>query len=167
MKTIRIIHHSQWALIACVLVALAASPVSAQTALDGIEVVRATIKADRKAVTAENLQLTETEGQAFWPLYRDYRHDMEKANDELVKLVLEYADQYPNVAEQSAKDMLKRYSKLERQLVATRAKHFKKFSAVLPASKTLRFAQLENRLDLAVRLEMAGSIPLVPAAPKP
>ncbi|TAL05353.1 MAG: hypothetical protein EPO07_03625 [Verrucomicrobia bacterium] len=167
MKTTRIIHPSKWLVIAGVLAALAVCPTQAQTAVDGVEVARATIKADRKTVIAENMQLSETEGKAFWPLYREYRHDMEKANDELVKLVLEYADLFPNVPEDRAKDMLKRYTKMESQLVTLRVKHLKKIGTVLPATKTLRFAQLENRLDLAVRLGMAASIPLVPPTPKP
>jgi len=167
MKAIRNIPLSNWFVLAAVLMLGTVSAIQAQTVVDGIEVIRATIKADRKVVIAENLKLTEAEGKAFWPLYRDYRHDVESANDELVKLVLEYADQYPNVSEESARGILKRYSKLETKLVDTRLKHLKKIGAVLPATKTLRFAQLENRLDLAVRLELAGSIPLFPASPKP
>lgn len=167
MKSNSIIHQARWLIVAGFLATLAVRPALAQTALDGVEVARTTIKADRKTVIAENMQLTEAEGKAFWPLYRDYRHDIDKANDELVKLVLEYADLYPNVPEDRAKDMLKRYSKMESELVAVRVKHLKKIGTVLPATKTLRFAQLENRLDLAVRLGMAASIPLVPPTAKP
>lgn len=166
MKMIRLLLQARWLVLAGIFATVMERPVWAQSVVDGIEIVRATIKADRKVVIAENLQLTEAEGKAFWPLYRDYRHDVEKANDELVKLVLEYSDQYPNVTEESAREALKRYAKMETQLLNTRQKHLKKIGAVLPATKTLRFAQLENRLDLAVRLELAGSIPLVPASPK-
>lgn len=140
---------------------------TAQTVVDATEVARSTIKADRKVVIAENLQLTEAEGKTFWPLYREYRLDMEKANDSLVELVLEYADLYPNVPEDRAAAMLKKHASLEKRLADLRAKHLKKIGKVLPATKTLRFAQLENRLDLVVRMGMAASIPLMPATTKP
>ena len=49
---------------------------------------------------------------------------------------------------------------LEKKYLDTRAKYFKKVSEVLPATKTLRFAQIENRLDLALRLQLAAQIPI-------
>ena len=114
-------------------------------------------------VVAEAMQLTEAESAAFWPLYREYRAEMDKLGDGIVKLVLEYADAYPNVPEDRAEKLLKDYFALEKDLVNVRAKYLKKIAKVLPASKVLRFAQLENRLDLVLRLQMASAVPLVPA----
>ena len=145
------------------LIALPARHTMAQTATDEIEVLRSLLKVDRKVVIAEAMQLTEAESAAFWPRYREYRAEMDKIGDGIVKLVLEYADAYPNVPEDRAEKLLKNYLALENDLVKVRAKHLKKIAKVLPASKVLRFAQLENRLDLALRLQMASAVPLVPA----
>ena len=139
-------------------------PALGQNVEDKIEVARSVLKADRQAVVASALQLTEKESQAFWPLYRQYRADMDKVGDGLMKLVQEYAKAYPDVPEDRAKQMLKDLGDLEGKLAATRASHLKKIGKVLPAAKTLRFAQVESRLDLAVRLELASAIPLVPLA---
>jgi hypothetical protein len=149
--------------VAVSLLALPAQPATAQTATDEIEALRGLLKADRKVVIAEAMQLTDPEGAAFWPLYREYRAKMDKLGDGIVKLVLEYADAYPKVFEDRAAKLLKNYLALEKELVNVRAKHLKKISKVLPASKVLRFAQLENRLDLVLRLQMASAVPLVPA----
>ena len=148
--------------VAASLLALPAQPATAQTVTDEIEVLRGVLKADRKVVIAEALQLTEAESTDFWPLYRNYRAEMDKLGDGIVKLVLEYADAYPNVPEDRAAKLLKNYLALEKDLVSVRAKHLKKIAKVLPASKVLRFAQLENRLDLVLRLQMASAVPLVP-----
>jgi len=150
--------------VAASLLALPAQPATAQTVTDEIEVLRGVLKADRKVVIAEALQLTEAESTDFWPLYRNYRAEMDKLGDGIVKLVLEYADAFPNVPEDRAGKMLKDYLALEKDLVSVRAKHLKKVTKVLRKSKVLRFAQVENRLDLALRLQMAGALPLVPAA---
>ena len=148
------------------LLALAAPRAAAQNVLDEIEVARSTLKADRKIIIAEGLQLTEAESAAFWPLYRQYRAEMDKCADGIVELVLEYADLYPNVPEDRAKKLLKDYTALEQKYASQRAWYLKKFTKVLPAVKAMRFAQLENRLDLAVRLRLASVIPLVPADAK-
>jgi hypothetical protein len=149
--------------VAASLLALPAQDTAAQTATDEIEAIRDLLKADRKVVIAEAMQLTEAESAAFWPLYREYRAGMDKLGDGLVKLLLEYADAYPNLPENRAAKLLKDYLALEKDLVNVRAKRLKKIAKVLPASKVLRFAQLENRFDLVLRLQMASAVPLVPA----
>jgi hypothetical protein len=129
-----------------------------------IEVVRSAIKANRESVVTEALQLTTAESEKFWPLYRQYRADMTKIGDELVRLMQSYATFYPDVPQQAAERMLKKLTELEDQQASTRAEYLKKMTKVMPASKTLRFAQVENRLDLALRVELASKVPLVPIA---
>ena len=146
---------------------ISASAVAAENLTDAIEIVRATYQADRQAFLAETLQLTESESAAFWPLYRSYRAEMDKLGDGLVKLVLEYADVYPNVPEKRAQAMLKQYSALEQKLASKRAWYLKRAGKVLPAAKALRWAQLESRMDLGLRLQLAGVIPLVPQENQP
>jgi hypothetical protein len=135
---------------------------AAESLTDAIESVRSTYQADRRALLAETLQLTESEGAAFWPLYEAYRADMDKLGDGLVKLVLEYADLYPEVPEERARQLLKDYSRLEEKLVRTRSWYVKRASKALSAAKALRWAQLENRMDLILRLQLASQVPLVP-----
>ena len=124
------------------------------------------MKADRTAVVAEIMQLSEEEGKAFWPLYREYRAAMDVVNDGLMKLILEYSDVYPNVPEDRAEKMLRDYSAFEKKCVDTRAAYLKKFARIITPVKAMRLAQVENRLDLTVRMQLAGIIPLVSAKQK-
>ena len=126
-----------------------------------IELVRETYQTDRQAFLSEKLQLTDKESTAFWPLYRTYRADLEKIGDELVKLVLEYADLYPEVPDERAGELLKQYMGLEKKLVDKRNSFLKRAGKALPAAKVLRLAQLENRMDLVLRLQLSGTIPVV------
>jgi hypothetical protein len=93
---------------------------------------------------------------------QQYRAEMDKIGDGLVKVVHDYAMLYPDVPDDRAKKLLKELSRLEKEHAATRSAHLKKVGKVLPASKTLRFAQVESRLDLAVRLDLAATVPIVP-----
>jgi hypothetical protein len=142
--------------------AMAASKGKAQTVDDQIQVARSALKADRKATVAATLQLTEDEAKAFWPLYEQYRAEMAKAGDALVKLVKEYGQLYPDVPDHRAKAMLKELGDLEKKRVETRNSYLKKIERVISPVKTLRFAQVETRLELSLRLEIASNIPLVP-----
>ena len=89
---------------------------------------------------------------------------MDKLGDELVKVVLEYADVYPDVPDKRAARLLKQYTALEQKLAETRARYLKRATKKLPAAKVLLWAQLENRLDLALRMQLARQIPLVPTS---
>jgi hypothetical protein len=140
--------------------------VGAQSVMDEIAVMRESLKLDRTAVVAEAMQLTEAEGTAFWPLYREYRAALDGTHDSLVKLVLEYADAYPNVPEKKAAQMFKDYTALEQEYVDIKVKYLKKLAKTITATKALRLAQIENRLDLAMRVQLAGILPLVPAKEK-
>jgi hypothetical protein len=135
---------------------------NAQTVDDQIQVARSALKADRKATVAEAMQFTGDEAKAFWPLYEQYRTETEKQGDALLKLVKEYAKLYPNVPDDRAKAMLKELGDLEKKRVETRSSYLKKIEKVMSPAKTLRFAQVETRLDLVLRLGIAANIPLVP-----
>ena len=50
------------------------------------------VKADKKALVAQNMQLTATEAESFWPIYDAYQQDLEKINDRMTQTILEYAD---------------------------------------------------------------------------
>lgn len=144
------------------LLAVLTTAVGAQDAADPIAVARSVIQADRQAAVAGVLQLSPKEAEAFWPVYHQYRADLNQVADGLVRLVKEYAQSYPDVPADRATRLLKEWLALEKDLVSKRAKWLKKTGRILPPDKNLRFAQTESRLDLAVRLELAAGIPLNP-----
>jgi len=130
-----------------------------------IDPVRTVYRSDREAFIKQNLPLTEKESADFWPLYREYRAEMDKLGDELVKLVLEYKDVYPDIPDKEAQRLLKQYISLDKDHGAKQAHYFKKAGKILPAAKALRWAQLENRMDLTLRLQLASVVPVAPAIP--
>jgi len=133
----------------------------AQVAPDPIEVLRGNLMANRTSFIGQEMNLNPNQSEVFWPIYRDYRAEAEKVGDEITKLILEYSDLYPDVPEDKAKEFLKRYGKAEAQLLKIKEKYLKKLGNVLPAVKVFRFAQLDNRCDLAVRLGLASRIPVL------
>lgn len=135
----------------------------AQLPRDSIEVLRSELRTDRKVLVAEQMQFTEQEGQAFWPIYGSYRAEVDRVNDRLVELMLEYADLYPEVPDQRANQMLKELAKIDTNLLSLKRKYIKKLGKVLPASKVFRFAQIDNRQDLAIRMTLAVYVPVLPA----
>jgi hypothetical protein len=127
---------------------------------DNMEVLREKLRADKKVVVAEVLQLTEGEAKAFWPVYNAYQSDMVTHYDRLLKLIDTYAKSYDTMTDETATSLLKQYLGLERDHVAILTAYLPRFQKVLPPKKVARLYQVENKARALVNYELARGIPL-------
>jgi hypothetical protein len=138
--------------------------VSAQD-VDGwtaLQQLQADLKADRQAVVAANLPLTEGEARAFWPVYKEYRSAVEVLGGRLAKLIVAYAANFETMTSDKADAFFTESLAIERDKIMVREKYVPRVRSVLPAIKAARFFQIENKLDALVNLTIADEIPLVP-----
>lgn len=146
------------------LISAIAIPAAAQMSdSDLLQQLRADIQADRQAVVAGNLGLSEAEADAFWPVYREYRNDMAKVHDRLQQLIQEYAEIWDVATDQQAEAMIDEMMDIRHDELKVRKSHLSKFRKVLPEVKVARFMQIENKLDAIVSIGLADSIPLIRA----
>jgi len=140
-----------------------ASPAVAQTGTTNMEILRQKIKADKKLVVAQNLQLTDAEGTAFWPVYDAYQKDLQQINQRLTAVILAYADAYNKgpVTNDVAKKLLDEAVAIDEAEAKLKSTYLPKILAALPATKAARYIQIENKIRAVIRYEMAEGIPLV------
>ncbi len=138
-----------------------AQPMVMPSVQDALAITRGQIQADRQVVVAANLGLTEAEGEAFWPLYREYRTEMEKLGDRISGLIVEYAKDCDTMTDVQAKTMIRDYLAVQKDEAATKQAWIRKFEKVLPAKKVARFYQIDEKQDLLLRLAVAHDVPLV------
>jgi hypothetical protein len=157
-----------FAVLLSALPALAQDPVSSEArslekgqAHSDIELTRKVIETERQAIVANAIELTDAEGKAFWPLYRRYENDRAKLRDRLAELVMTYADAYPNVSTEEADRMTKAVLDIQADEIELKQDYLDDFQKVLSNVKAARFYQLENKLDAAVSMELAKSVPLI------
>jgi hypothetical protein len=148
-----------------VILALAAAlalPALAQDTAN-MEILRQKVKADKKLLVAQNMQLTEAEGKAFWPVYDAYQNDLQKINQRMGKTIADYADAYNKgpVAGDTAKRLLNESLVIEEEEVKLKRSYVPKLEKALPAAKVARYIQIENKIRALIRYELAGAIPLV------
>jgi hypothetical protein len=134
-------------------------PLLAQTRSD-VEVTRADIQADRKAIVAANLSLTDAQGAAFWPLYQEYRGEMSKIGDRTIKLVTDYAKSYDALTDVQATALMTEHLAIQRDTIKVKDKYRPRFEKVIPPKLVLRFYQVENRLDVILQAGVLSEIPL-------
>ena len=73
---------------------------------DNMQLVLEKIRADKKLLVAENLQLTEAEAKAFWPVYSKYQDELFLLRGRTAKLITDYAAAYDQMSNATAKKLL-------------------------------------------------------------
>lgn len=125
-----------------------------------IEMLRSVAQTERRVIVAKAMFLTDQESAAFWPVYNEYRTAVGKVNDQLVKLVTDYAAERDTLTDEQAKTLLNNYIKFEQDVLKLRKKYIPKFGKAMPMTKVARFYQIENKLDILQKLVLASNIPL-------
>lgn len=144
---------------------MAGAPAIAQEKpADNMEIVLEKIRADKKLLVAENLQLTEAEAKGFWPVYGRYQDELFLLRARLVKLIKDYTEAYDQMTNDTAKKLLDEYMTIEALGLKLRQAYLPKFRAVLPEVKVVRYYQMENKIHAALAYEIGAKIPLAKAA---
>jgi hypothetical protein len=144
------------------LAALLAVPAGAQTTSD-MQILAQKIKSDKKLVVAANLQLTEEEAKAFWPVYEAYQSDLQKINGRLLGTIKRYADAYNKgpVSDEAAKKLVNEAIAIEEAEVKLKRSYVPRLEKVIPGMKVARYIQIENKIRAIGKYELAAQIPLV------
>ena len=139
---------------------LAAGNVMAQQERDVIEVMKSQVQAQRQALVAENLQLNEEESEAFWPVYRAFHAERDALVDRKIELLRKFRDNFDGLSEEQSAQILDDYFQLQEDILKLRKKHLKNFRKVLSEKTTLRYFQIENKLDAIIESDLAQVVPL-------
>jgi len=136
---------------------------SAETpASSDMEIFRQKVKADKKLLVAANMQLSETEAKAFWPVYDAYQKDLDGINGRIGKLVVDYANAYNKgpVPDATAKTLINEAWAIEEAEIKLKRSYLPKLEKTIPAMKVARYYQIESKIRAVIKYELAANIPL-------
>ena len=128
---------------------------------DNMDLVKEKIQTDKKLLIATNMQLTESEANAFWPVYQAYQAELAKLRDREVTLIEEFATNFESMSDDVAKNLLDDSLSIDSDHQKLRQSYLSKFRGVLPDKKVARYYQLESKINAVLEYEMARRIPLV------
>jgi hypothetical protein len=130
---------------------------------DNMQILRDKIKADKKLVVAANMELTESEAKAFWPIYDAYQKDLQKINQRIVALLDNYADdaRKKSLTDDKAKKLIDEAVAIDQAEANIKSGYAPKLSKALPAIKVARYLQIENKIRAVIKYDLAQGVPLV------
>lgn len=125
-----------------------------------IQALRDKIRSDKKKLVADNMELSATEAERFWPLYEAFEKAQAPIRQRLTLAMIDFIAVDSKLTDANAKRLLKDINAAERDLIKLRGEHTNKMVKQLPAAKVARFMQIEAKIDALLRFDQARTIPL-------
>jgi hypothetical protein len=120
----------------------------------------AAARADRKAIVGANMNLTNEQAKAFWPLYDAYEAKMDKLDDRHAAEVKAYAEHYQTLTDEDATNKLDEVIAIKQARLDVQKEFLPKFRAALSSINTTRFYQIDNKLSAMIQCDIAQIVPL-------
>ena len=100
-----------------------------------IAMLRSNLRSNRKQVIADNMKLTDSEAEKFWPIYDQYVNELVNINNAKYALIKEYV-QNTNMTEEQADSLTKKWLEVDESVVQLRLKYIPIFRRELSAKRT-------------------------------
>jgi hypothetical protein len=127
---------------------------------EDIALLRQDLRAMKMQVIGQNMSLSDTEAEKFWPIYNHYVKDLQVVNDQKYALLKQYAEMWATMNDEDALIYVRRWLETDGQAQALRLKYVPVVSQVLPGKKAATFFQLDRRLNMIIDLQLFSQIPL-------
>ena len=126
-----------------------------------VALFRSDIQAKKTQIIEQTLALTDDQAKNFWPLQRSYENDLSKLSDQQFKVIRDYANDWKNLSDATAKDLGKRLLAYHKKRVDLQTKYFDRISKEMSPMMAAKFFQVELQLEDMIDLEIASSLPLI------
>lgn len=143
-----------------VLAVVMSNPVAAQQASDQTKLTYDVLVSEWNTLIGGVLDLTETEAEAFWPVYEEYRAERNETIDRRRDLLKIFVGSYHEMTPEMSRILLDQSFALERQKLEVKMKYAEIFDDFLPPNKVTRLFQAENKLETTMNVELAKDVPL-------
>lgn len=136
--------------------ALLCSGVFAQQVDDSLRYAESIWSMQKKAMILEQMDLTEADKSAFWPVYESYANAIQYLDMEYIRL-LNYSAE--DLTEKKAASLTENMLMNELLLAKTRKQYYRKFKKALTPAQAGKFMQIDNNFRTMLRIQMQKESP--------
>ncbi|MGB7751636.1 MAG: hypothetical protein WCF88_08795 [Candidatus Acidiferrales bacterium] len=126
-----------------------------------IDLMRTNVRDQKAEIMGSVMELNAADAAKFWPIYSEYDVELAKVNDLRVANIKEYADNYSQMTDAKADELIQNAVSYRKQRAELLAKYYGRMKEALGAVEAARFAQIEDQLLLIIDLQIASSLPIV------
>ena len=139
---------------------MGAGALNAQSVEDYVQLIKADLDAERKAIFIENMQFNEDESKAFWPIYDEYRLEHGKLGKERLSIYEEYIENYENLNSEKGDELMDRYYTVQESLLKLEKNYFAQIKEAMNTQRAVQFFQIEHRINILIQLEIMSALPI-------
>jgi hypothetical protein len=126
-----------------------------------IELMRSNVRDEKSQIMGAVMQLNIDDAAKFWPIYSQYDAELTKLNNLRVENIQEYANNYSQMTDAKADELIQRSLDYQKQRGELLAKYYQVMKQSAGAITAARFLQVEHQLLLIIDLQIASSLPIV------
>ena len=126
-----------------------------------IELMRSNVRDEKSQIMGAVMQLNIDDAAKFWPIYSQYDAELTKLNNLRVQNIQDYANNYSQMTDAKADELIQRSLDFQKQRGELLAKYYQIMKQSVGAITAARFLQVEHQLLLIIDLQIASSLPIV------
>jgi hypothetical protein len=134
-----------------------------------LELLRSDFNSTKIATFNEVMRLTESEAEAFWPIYREYEKRLGDIALRKLSLIREFASlhQAGQLDDRRADELAQSWLDVTRDRLTLWRNYYRKISRALSPIRGAQFLQVEHQMALFVDLGVASEMPVIRKSPSP
>ena len=144
-------------IVAILFTALICSQTVAQQVDDSLRYAESIWSMKKKALILEEMDLTEAEKSAFWPVYESYASAIQFLDMDYLRL-MSYTTE-PGLKAKKLESLCEHLLENDLLLAKTRKQYYQKFRKALSPAQAGRFMQLDDEFRRLLRMEMQRQLP--------
>jgi len=125
-----------------------------------IELMRSNVRDEKSQIMGAVMQLNVDDAAKFWPIYSQYDAELTKLNNLRVQNIQDYANNYSQMTDAKADELIQRSLDYQKQRGELLAKYYQVMKQSVGAINAARFLQVEHQLLLIIDLQIASSLPI-------
>ena len=126
-----------------------------------IELMRSNVRDEKSQIMGAVMQLNIDDAAKFWPIYSQYDAELTKLNNLRVENIQDYANNYSQMTDAKADELIQRSLDFQKQRGELLAKYYQVMKQSVGAITAARFLQVEHQLLLIIDLQIVSSLPIV------
>jgi hypothetical protein len=128
---------------------------------DYLELLQEDVRRQRGELMGQGMELTTAEAAKFWPVYREYEIEANKLTSERNQVIKRYAEAFMSMTDETANEITETIFTLDQQQATLKKLYYRRMKGELGGAKAARFVQIDNQLEMLIRLQIASQLPLI------
>jgi hypothetical protein len=128
---------------------------------DYLALAKEDLAVQTKKIMLVNMQLSEEEGQKYWPIYDAYFAERSKMMDQAFEMYKVIGEKYGSMTNDDAANIADTFFKLEDDLSQLEKDTYNKIAEELSSLRGIQFLQIQRQINTLLRLQVSTQFPLL------